>query len=120
MHTLTARRSSGHMFRSTSPADHPGQRALAQMHRTGDLLDLRGLVGELGESLEHLVLAHAQAVAGLQLTVERTGEICVPRQDLAPLADIGADFTSPSADLRVGHSEGRYHASAFNANAFNA
>ncbi len=89
MQTLTARRSSGHMFRSTSPADssRPITRDSALWLRCtelGDLLHLRRLVGELGEPLEHLVLAHAQAVAGLQLTVERTGEVRVPGQDLAP------------------------------------
>ena len=84
------------------PADHAGQRTLTQVDRLGDRLDLRGLVGDLSESLEHFVLTHAQSVV-LQLAIERTADIGVSSQQLAPFTDIGADLTSLSADLRLGH-----------------
>jgi hypothetical protein len=53
------------------PVDQPGQRALAQVHRFGQLLGAEVTTAALGQPVENLELAHAEAVALAHLALER-------------------------------------------------
>ncbi|KRD02196.1 hypothetical protein ASE41_33805 [Streptomyces sp. Root264] len=68
--------------------DEPRQRALAEMDAFGDLLDAEAardvLRGRLGEDVEHLEVAGAQAVP-VQCPVEFALGACVQGQHVAPL-----------------------------------
>lgn len=74
------------------------------MHGGGELLHAQALVAAvaaLDEALQHLELAHAQAVFLAELAVEQTGGPGMPGEQVAPLGDQpcllrGVEFSHPA------------------------
>ena len=66
--------------------DHPGQRALAQVHGLGQLLDPELVLRVLGQALQDLELADAQPVPLAKVPFQCRGHRGVARRECAPRA----------------------------------
>ena len=67
-------------------ADHPGQRALAQVHGFGQLLDPELVLRVLGQALQDLELADAQPVPLAEVPFQCRAHRGVGRRERAPRA----------------------------------
>jgi hypothetical protein len=68
------------------PGDDPGQGALAEVQRLADVVHAAPVVAVAGEPVEHLELAHAEAVR-LERALDRAVGARVVAQQLSPRAD---------------------------------
>jgi len=66
------------------PADHSGERALAQVHGVGELLHAVRVVVGLGQSIQHLEVADAKLVL-MQFALKGAGNDGVVGKQLTPL-----------------------------------
>ena len=71
------------------PVGEPGQRALRQVHRVGDVLRTRGLIVRVDQVVEYLEVADAEAVRVAQLALEGI-----------PGGDLGGDERVPGGPHR--------------------
>jgi hypothetical protein len=88
--------------------DHARQRALREVDVVGQLLDAGRLTAlGAGQAIEHLELADAEAVTGLELALERGRHPGVALEQVTPVADqlgvLAGGSHAPNGTRSCGH-----------------